>query len=82
MRKNRVALENLGLSDEEMDRRIVNALDAVQLPDGMRDRSPFQLSGGQKQRVVLASALAMETDVIILDEPTSELDPMGEEEVR
>lgn len=75
------ALENLGLSDEEMDRRIVNALDAVQLPEGMRDRSPFQLSGGQKQRVVLASALAMETDVIILDEPTSELDPMGEEEI-
>lgn len=75
------ALENLGLSDEEMDRRIADALEAVQLPAAMRNRSPFQLSGGQKQRVVLAAVLAMEPDVIILDEPTSELDPVGEEEI-
>ncbi|MGV2805548.1 ATP-binding cassette domain-containing protein, partial [Clostridium perfringens] len=49
--------------------------------DYLRDKNPFELSGGQKQRVALASIIVMEPDVLVIDEPTSQLDPKGTEEV-
>jgi energy-coupling factor transporter ATP-binding protein EcfA2 len=69
-------LENLGIAKEEMDDRIQVALKQAGLA-AEADRSPFALSGGQQQRLAIASILAMQPDVLILDEPTSQLDPIG-----
>jgi len=67
-------LENVGLPRAEIIERIEWALKAMQLED-LRDRSPYALSGGQQQRLVLASTLAMRPPVLVLDEPTAQLDP-------
>ena len=72
---------NLGLSDEEVDRRVRRALRRVGLGEEILDRSPFDLSGGQMRRVAMAGVLAMEPRVLILDEPTAGLDPRGREEI-
>src|SRR6266542_2705853 len=67
------ALENLGLPRDEIAERIEWAIDAMQLGE-LRDRSPYALSGGQQQRLVLAATLAMRPPVLVLDEPTAQLD--------
>lgn len=73
-------LENLGVPREEMGPRIESALELAGISN-LRDRSPYALSGGQQQRLALASMLAMETPIVVLDEPTSQLDPIGSREV-
>jgi energy-coupling factor transport system ATP-binding protein len=72
--------ENLGLPADEILRRVERALTAVRL-DPMREHFIFTLSGGEKQRTAIGGSLAMEPDVFILDEPTSDMDPVGTKEV-
>ena len=68
--------KNLDLPDEEIDKRVKESLELVGLDyDSIKDRSPFELSGGQKRRVAIAGIVAMQPEVLILDEPTAGLDP-------
>lgn len=73
-------LENLGIPKDEMIRRIDEAMELLDITK-YKDRNPFDLSGGQMQRMAIAGIIAMEPEVIVLDEPTSQLDPQGREEV-
>ncbi len=73
-------LENFGVPKEEMEVRIEESLRLLDIEE-YRDRAPFDLSGGQMQRMAIASIMAMKPEVIILDEPTSQLDPQGSEAV-
>lgn len=73
--------KNLGKSDEEAKQTAIEALKAVGADESLWDKSPFELSGGQKRRVAIAGVLAMETEVLILDEPTAALDPKGRDEI-
>ena len=72
---------NMGLSQEEVDRRVREAAGFVGITEQMLSASPFDLSGGQKRRVAIAGVIAMEPEVLILDEPTAGLDPAGREEI-
>ena len=73
--------KNMGLSAEEIDRRVREAAGFVGLTEQQLEVSPFDLSGGQKRRVAIAGVIAMEPEVLILDEPTAGLDPMGRSEI-
>ena len=73
-------LENMGIDRKQMIERIDYALELLDIYK-YKDRNPFDLSGGQMQRMAIASIIAMKPQVIILDEPTSQLDPQGSEEV-
>jgi energy-coupling factor transporter ATP-binding protein EcfA2 len=73
-------LENLGLPRKEIEQRLKETLEMIGLED-LADRSPFALSGGQQQRVAIASILAMQPRLLVLDEPTSQLDPLSTQEV-
>ena len=69
--------KNMGLDQEEIDRRVRAAARFAGLDEGLLERSPCDLSGGQKRRVAIAGVIAMEPEVLILDEPSAGLDPAG-----
>mgnify|MGYP000195279687 CR=1 FL=1 len=73
--------KNMGLPPEEIQRRVREAAAFVGVPEEHLEKSPFDLSGGQKRRVAIAGVIAMEPEVLILDEPTAGLDPVGRSEI-
>ena len=73
--------KNMGLSEEEIDKRVRSAAKSMGLSDELLERSPFDLSGGQKRRAALAGVIAMEPEILILDEPAAGLDPKGRDKV-
>ncbi len=75
------APRNLGLSADEISRRVAQAVRFTGIDEEILDKSPFELSGGQKRRVAIAGVLAMEPEVLVLDEPAAGLDPRGRREI-
>lgn len=73
--------KNMGLGDDEIDRRVRETARLVGLREELLEKSPFELSGGQKRRVAIAGVMAMEPKVLILDEPTAGLDPRGRDRI-
>ncbi|MCL2592587.1 MAG: energy-coupling factor transporter ATPase [Defluviitaleaceae bacterium] len=73
--------KNMKLSEEEIDRRVKTALALVGVSQELFEKSPFELSGGQKRRVAIAGVLAMEPEVLVMDEPMAGLDPKGRDEI-
>ena len=73
--------KNMGLDDSETERRVAEALRFVGMDESCFELSPFELSGGQKRRVAIAGIIAMEPEVLVLDEPAAGLDPRGREEI-
>jgi energy-coupling factor transport system ATP-binding protein len=73
--------QNMGLSQTEVDERVREAIALVGLSENVLTQSPFELSGGEKRRVAIAGVIAMRPEVLILDEPTAGLDPVGREEM-
>ncbi|MCB7304544.1 energy-coupling factor ABC transporter ATP-binding protein [Bariatricus massiliensis] len=73
-------LENFGVPVEEIERRVVEVMQMTDI-EALAEKNPFDLSGGQMQRVALASVIVLEPDILIIDEPTSQLDPEGTESV-
>ena len=72
---------NLGLSEEEVSSRVALAAHFAGIGEDLLDKSPFELSGGQKRRVAIAGIIAMQPDVLVLDEPAAGLDPRGRREI-
>jgi energy-coupling factor transport system ATP-binding protein len=75
------APRNQGLSPEEVEKRVLSAAKFVGIGNDILDKSPFELSGGQKRRVAIAGIIAMNPDVLVLDEPAAGLDPRGRKEI-
>ncbi len=73
--------KNMGLSEAEIKRRVLETANDIGLREELLERSPFELSGGQKRRVAIAGVMAMEPRVLILDEPTAGLDPAGRDKI-
>lgn len=73
--------KNMGLGEDEIDRRVRETARLVGLGEELLEKSPFELSGGQKRRVAIAGVMAMEPKVLILDEPTAGLDPRGRDRI-
>ena len=73
--------KNMGLPEEEIKQRVLDAMHFVGLSEDILEKSPFELSGGQKRRVAIAGVLSMRPKVLILDEPTAGLDPKGRDEI-
>ena len=73
--------QNFGVSKEEAEQRALESLRLVGLSDELRDQNPFDLSGGQMRSVAIAGILAMQPDILVLDEPTAGLDPQGRKEL-
>lgn len=73
--------KNMGLNEEEIDVRVRRAASFVGLREELLQKSPFELSGGEKRRVAIAGVMAMQTEVLILDEPTAGLDPKGRDTI-
>ena len=73
--------KNMGLKEEEIDKRVRQAAQFVGLKEELLQKSPFELSGGQKRRVAIAGVIAMNPKVLVLDEPTAGLDPKGRDRI-
>jgi len=72
---------NMGLPEDEIERRVREAAELVELRESVLDMSPFEISGGQKRRAAIAGVIAMRPQVLILDEPTAGLDPRGRDRI-
>lgn len=73
--------KNIKLSDEEIKQRVYDAAKVCHIDEALLSKSPFDLSGGQKRRVAIAGVMAMEPEILVLDEPAAGLDPIGREEI-
>ncbi|WP_407271417.1 energy-coupling factor ABC transporter ATP-binding protein [Radiobacillus sp. PE A8.2] len=73
--------KNFGVSEREVERRVYETAEAVNISRDLLQRSPFDLSGGQMRRVAIAGVLAMNPEVLVLDEPTASLDPKGQKQM-
>ncbi len=73
--------QNLGVTDERLDKAVRDAAELMTIPDGLLEKSPFDLSGGQKRRVAIAGVLAMKPEIVVFDEPTAGLDPIGRDTI-
>ncbi len=73
--------KNMGLSKEEIEQRVIDAVHFAGLDESLLDKSPFELSGGQKRRAALAGVIAMRPEILVLDEPAAGLDPGGRREI-